>query len=838
MAAHPASHGNYHHYADNGGYGGNYLQPLSCENGFQEINHEVHQQLPPMSSFSHAISQDDYHQPCNSLASQDPALELLSNIGCVDTSGLRLHHQQNDDVYQPPFDSNYGFQQYSDAAYEQNHDHEILDNFLSTADPHSSHHTGETTNYHLIANYTTISSVSDSQSHSQNGYNGYSIPEVQDLPSLNAPVSRSHLYLSTDTSQLHHSNVNDSQYAGHNQAASGVDLFATLGITDDLSLTLDAESLIESYGCEVTPLSQSQQPQTQHVLPQSCPPHYQESSQNWSYQVPSRTPQQSGANASSVNVDGSSPNLLNLQGSAQSVPVLVVQQSRQSSLEVNDQLPPTAPEAVSKDAHAALSGPPQSTTDCVAQVERVAISKSPVEPNSDPSSQSIRTTQTTTTPSVDTTVLIEETKCYKCVVCEFICLQKTGVLNHIGEKHQSNGELLTALSLVKTSVQNEIATTYMCSKCLQGFPSLGECTQHMSNAHSIATWSLEKLPDVQEPNQKHDSLKQSSPNLPKSPSMITTLVNNLPLSEPAAKVVSRPSAKAASQMKPILPSNGAKRNMSTAANPRKRKRPSATSKGAASNSVAVPKSGWDKKPRRDRSYFCQRPGCTIRYEHLDNLEYHQKCHRDSGNGFACIQCDKFSSDSWASTAGHLWRKHGIDLEMHKCEFCSYRSYLLSNLENIHKKIHSTEKNYICSVCSKGFKNHKQLVNHAKRHTTSVEGGNGEKKKKAKSKGRHECDLCGRCFDDARPLRAHMDQVHKKLRPYVCSQCGYSASSRSALRTHIRSHTGEKPFKCDQCAYSASDHNALRRHKMRHSGERPYKCPFCDYACIQVSPRAH
>lgn len=196
------------------------------------------------------------------------------------------------------------------------------------------------------------------------------------------------------------------------------------------------------------------------------------------------------------------------------------------------------------------------------------------------------------------------------------------------------------------------------------------------------------------------------------------------------------------------------------------------------------------------------------------------------------------------------------MELHKCESCSYRTYSLSVLENIHRKIHSTERNFLCDTCGNGFKNQKQLINHKRiRHKTKKDNGstsgaasNGSSagnvgdvdsataatKTLKKTKQVHSCEICGKTFNEPRPLKIHMNMVHKKLRPYVCSDCGHSAASRSALRTHMRSHTGEKPFKCDLCNFSSSDHNSLRRHKMRHSGERPYKCPFCTYACIQVS----
>lgn len=422
--------------------------------------------------------------------------------------------------------------------------------------------------------------------------------------------------------------------------------------------------------------------------------------------------------------------------------------------------------------------------------------------------------------SLNTKDLIEETKCYKCIICNFIALEKTLVSNHINEKH-GNERKDTSVDDSYKSLVNKKSNTYMCSRCYKGFPTLMACRQHMVNLHKLKVDNVTLQTIESDRNICHEEEKNTNTtkhNLKEV--LIETHDNNI-------------NKKVSSKLRHILPNGKVEAQQQSGSTAKKSKQLLIAAKSHQNhnnnsngnihnNHMTAKRMAWKRKLKREQgSYICEFKGCSVRFRALENLQRHHRCHSDSGSGFVCCNCNK-NSEHWPSMAGHLWRNHGIDLELHACEHCSYRTYSLSILENIHKRIHSTEKNFLCDTCGKGFKNCKQLINHKVKHVVKT------------VMKIHECHICLRTFTDARTKKVHLSTVHNKTRPYICSHCNHSAASRSALRTHMRQHTGEKPFRCDLCDYNTSDHNSLRRHKMRHSGERPYRCPFCTYACIQSS----
>ncbi|KAK7901307.1 hypothetical protein WMY93_018076 [Mugilogobius chulae] len=88
-----------------------------------------------------------------------------------------------------------------------------------------------------------------------------------------------------------------------------------------------------------------------------------------------------------------------------------------------------------------------------------------------------------------------------------------------------------------------------------------------------------------------------------------------------------------------------------------------------------------------------------------------------------------------------------------------------------------------------------------------------------------CTTCNKTFSTKTHLRVHT-RTHTGERPYSCSECHKTFSQVSALKAHKRTHTGEKPFSCSVCKQDFREVSGLKRHMSQHTGEKPFSCSTC------------
>ncbi|XP_037299395.1 zinc finger protein 675-like isoform X3 [Manduca sexta] len=212
--------------------------------------------------------------------------------------------------------------------------------------------------------------------------------------------------------------------------------------------------------------------------------------------------------------------------------------------------------------------------------------------------------------------------------------------------------------------------------------------------------------------------------------------------------------------------------------------------------------------------------CESVYDSDVSLKAHNKRHYTR---FKCKECDKQYLDE-RSAVLHYREKHTKGLQLYKCqvEDCgfetqSHRSY----------RYHQARHNQVpCTYCGKLYMKGTQLRLHIK-YMCDECGARFVTKGNLKyhiewahlKMANYKCIQCSKVLRTSRSLRRHIEFVHenKQLpRDKICDYCGKGFTSASYLRTHVRSHTGERPHGCARCGAAFAHRAALYTHRKRHA----------------------
>ena len=255
--------------------------------------------------------------------------------------------------------------------------------------------------------------------------------------------------------------------------------------------------------------------------------------------------------------------------------------------------------------------------------------------------------------------------------------------------------------------------------------------------------------------------------------------------------------------------------------------------------------------------FC--PVCkTTVFQGLENLKVHLYKSHGIGEVFRCEDCD-YETSMKSSYAKHLNSAHagdtakklricqkcgkafksrvGLKLHLqthqeegsvlHQCGFCEFRTpqkvNLIKHLAVKHKKDEHGQElkmNKACPLCPfKCVADHTLKAHMLRKHT-------------AKEKMKHRCTQCDYATVEAAALKRHVRFKHTNERPFMCSTCGFSTHTHSAMARHKRGHAQAKPFVCSTCGMAYADRKRLRDHQVIHSSTNvplPFDCDFCGYS---------
>ena len=92
-----------------------------------------------------------------------------------------------------------------------------------------------------------------------------------------------------------------------------------------------------------------------------------------------------------------------------------------------------------------------------------------------------------------------------------------------------------------------------------------------------------------------------------------------------------------------------------------------------------------------------------------------------------------------------------------------------------------------------------------------------------------CNVCGTPFSNKADLSRHLLNAHSPDVVAFCEKCFKGFKSLQGYKNHMKLNHSESKKDCPQCQYCGKywpSSSSLKSHERSHTGERPFSCNIC------------